>query len=879
VWTTTPWTLPGNVAVAVSPTATYARVRFGDEIFVLAEARVEAVLGDDADVLERMTGTELAERYSAYESPIFAMTDRAPGGAPILTDDFVTTEDGTGIVHLAPAFGEDDYRVAAASERVPFDPTIAGSLYNPVRPDGTFDARVRNHAGKSYEGRGVKDADVTKELIEDLRERGLLLKVQDYEHSYPHCWRSGNALIYYAKPSWYIATSKLRDELLAANETVHWHPPGVKQGRFGDWLKNNVDWALSRERYWGTPLPVWRCSAGHMHVVGSFAELQERSGEALSDHHRPYVDELEFPCPHTAQEGGPGCGEPMKRVPEVIDVWFDSGAMPFAQHHFPFENEAVLEASFPADFICEAQDQTRGWFYSLLAVATLLGQEAPFDGQAPYKNVVCLGLILDEDGQKMSKSKGNTVEPWQVLDTYGADAFRWYFFTSKQPWDGYRFSAETIGEGVRLFLKQLWSTYFFYTLYAQANATVLGDAPEQTQGAPATAGAATGTGAGAGAGAINDLDRWALSRTAGTAQFVAERLDAYDATSAGRAIADLVDELSNWYVRRSRRRFWDGDPAAFETLRTCLLTVAKLLAPFCPFIADEIYDNLDGTLESVHLCDFPAGDALPARDEPLEQAMALARETVRLGLGARGKAKIKVRQPLGEAVVVADERERAAIERLADVVREELNVRRMRFVAAAEELSEYEVKANYRTLGPLFGKDMPQAAEAIAALDPALVAEAVRGDGSTVGISVAGREHTLSAEDVILTMKAPEGYSVEREGAHAVALDLTIDDDLREEGYAREIVHAVQNARKSAGLEVEDRIALCLAGDPALVAAAEAHRDYLVGETLAVELELPSLPELGDGTGASTIAMDYSEQTKIDGLTLTIGLRKSNDAR
>ena len=902
VWTTTPWTLPGNVAVAVSPTATYARVRVGDEIFVLAEARVQAVLGEEIEILERFSGVELRERYGSYEGPIFAATDRGRGGSPILADEFVTTEDGTGIVHLAPAFGEDDYRLAAAAPEVPFDPTQPQTLYNPVKPDGTYDGRVLSHDGRSYEGRFVKDPGLTRELIADLAERGLLLREQAYEHSYPHCWRCGTPLLYYAKPSWYIATSKLRDELLAANETVSWHPPHVKHGRFGDWLSNNVDWALSRERYWGTPLPVWRCSAGHMHVVGSFAELEERSGEALSDHHRPYVDELEFPCPHTAQEGGPGCGEPMKRVPEVIDVWFDSGTMPFAQHHFPFENEAVLEESFPADFICEAQDQTRGWFYSLLAVATLLGQEAPFDGQAPYKNVVCLGLILDEDGQKMSKSKGNTVEPWQVLDTYGADAFRWYFFTSKQPWDGYRFSAETIGEGVRLFLKQLWSTYFFYVLYAHASARVL---------TPVAAGSDE---EGTAPAVEDDLDRWARSRTAGTAQFVAERLDAYDATSAGRAIAGLVDELSNWYVRRSRRRFWDGDPAAFQTLRTCLLTVSKLLAPFCPFIADEIYDNLDGTLASVHLCDFPAGDALPTRDEALEQAMALARETVRLGLGARGKAKIKVRQPLSEAVVVADERERAAIERLADIVREELNVRRMRFVAAAEELSEYEVKANYRTLGPLFGKDMPQAAEAIAALDPARVAAAVRdggdggdgggggGGGGGIGISVAGREHTLSGEDVILMMKAPAGYSVEREGAHAVALDLTIDDDLRQEGYAREIVHAVQNARKNAGLEVEDRIALRLDGEAALVEAVRAHEAYVSGETLAVALELPSLPELGDGAselgdgaselgdgaselgdgagvaGAAMGAMDYSEQTEIDGLALTIGLRKSREA-
>ncbi|MGH2905058.1 MAG: class I tRNA ligase family protein [Solirubrobacteraceae bacterium] len=884
VWTTTPWTLPGNVAVAVSPTAQYALVdvngdmnvnvngevngdanthadadthadgdgdRDGNggenrERYLLAEARVAAVLGEDVEIVERMTGAQLAERYGSYEGPIFAVGE--PGGYPIVTDDFVTTADGTGIVHLAPAFGEDDYRVAAASDRVAFDPRRTETLLNPVRPDGTFDARVGNHAGKSYEGRGVKDEDVTAELIEDLRAQGLLLKVADYEHSYPHCWRSGNPLIYYAKPSWYIATSKLREDLLGANETVNWHPPGVKQGRFGDWLKNNVDWALSRERYWGTPLPVWRCAKGHVHVIGSFSELETLSGQTLSDHHRPFVDDIAIPCTEA------GCTQPMNRVPEVIDVWFDSGSMPFAQHHHPFAQDGGFERAFPADFICEAQDQTRGWFYSLLAVATLLGGEAPFDGRAPYRNVVCLGLILDEDGQKMSKSKGNAVDPWKVLDDYGADAFRWYFFTSKQPWDGYRFSAETIGEGVRLFLKQLWSTYYFYALYAQAAGAELGDAASGPEAA----------------NELTDLDRWALSRTAATAELVAERLDAYDATVAGRAIAELVDELSNWYVRRSRRRFWDGEVEAFGTLRTCLLAVSKMLAPFCPFIADEIYDNLDGELASVHLCDFPTPREIGERDVELEQSMALARETVRLGLGARGKAKVKVRQPLSEAVVVADTRERAAIERLVDVVREELNVRKVRFVAAAEELSSYELKANYRSLGPIFGSEMPRAAQAIAALDAGHVARTLR-DGGTVGISVGGREHSLRDGDVVLTMNPPEGYSVERDGAHAVALDLEIDESLREEGRAREIVHAVQNARKSAGLVVEDRIALTLSGGPALIAAATAHRDQIAGETLAVELEItPGAPPPG-----SAAAMNHSGQAEIDGLPLSISLRRS----
>ncbi|MEA2192144.1 MAG: isoleucyl-tRNA synthetase, partial [Solirubrobacteraceae bacterium] len=578
----------------------------------------------------------------------------------------------------------------------------------------------------------------------------------------------------------------------------------IKHGRFGRWLENNVDWALSRERYWGTPLPVWRCEQGHVTVIGSLAELEERSGVRLEDPHRPYVDDVSFACEQ--------CATPATRVPEVIDVWFDSGAMPFAQRHEPFAGELTLDETYPADFICEALDQTRGWFYSLLAVSTLLR-----GADKPYDHVVCLGLILDAKGQKMSKSKGNVVAPWEVIDRFGADALRWYFFTSKQPWDGYLFSLEAIGEGVRLFLRQLWNTYTFATLYEPD----AGGAGEQT-----------------------DLDRWIRSRLSATISEATELLDAYDATMAGRAIAAFVDDLSNWYVRRSRRRFWEGDRAAHDTLRHCLVTTAQLLAPFVPFVADEIYDNLCGAQASVHLTDWPEPGT---EDLELETAMAIARETVRLGLAARGAAKLKVRQPLHEAVVVAAGREREAIERLADVVRDELNVKALRFVSETAELGSYTLKPNYRTLGPRFGSQMPQVAAAVAALDAGHVADALR-DGEPVGIFIDGHDHPLSEEDLQLVMAPLEGYQLEREGSHAVALELGLDDGLRREGLAREVVHAVQNARRDAGLQIADRIVLTLGGDEELLAAARSHERYLAGEVLAVGVHFT---RNGDGALAS----------------------------
>jgi isoleucyl-tRNA synthetase len=791
VWTTTPWTLVSNAAVAVDPELSYVRTADG---LVLAEALVERVLGEGTEVADRFPGADIVG--AGYEPPFPFIPAEAygPKGHTVLPADFVTADDGTGLVHTAIAFGEDDFRLGEEQGL---------AVVNPVRPDGTYDERIGPWAG-----RGVKDAD--PELVTDLERRGRVLRAETYVHAYPHCWRCGTPLLYYATPSWYVATSRRRDALLAANEEVSWHPEHVKHGRFGKWLENNVDWALSRERYWGTPLPVWRCPVGHVRCVGSFAELEDLSGVRISDPHRPYVDDVGFPCPE--------CHRRAERVPEVIDVWFDSGAMPFAQYHAPHENRERFEARFPADFICEALDQTRGWFYSLLAISALL-----FDRSA-YRNVVCLGLILDREGRKMSKSLGNAADPFEVLDRFGADAVRWYFFTSKQPWDGYRFSLEAIGESVRLFLRQLWNVYSFHVLYARASD------PKPSE--------------------PTELDRWIESRLAATVAEVTEALDAYDATSGGRAIAAFVDDLSNWYVRRSRRRFWEGADSAVAQLRHCLVTVAKLLAPYCPFVADEIYDNLDGSRPSVHLEDWP--DAGP-RDEALEADMDVAREAVRLGLAARGQARVKVRQPLPAAVVVATGAERAAIERLADVVRDELNVKELRFAAAADELGSVEVKPNYRALGPRFGAQMPDAARAVAGLEPSHVAAALR-EGRPVAIAVGGHDHELTGDDLVIAMRPLEGYQVEREGGHAVALELALDDELRREGLAREVVHAVQVARKDAGLDVTDRIALTLGGSAAMVEAARAHEAYVAGETLAT-----SVAYGGDGDGELSIGLERSE--------------------
>jgi isoleucyl-tRNA synthetase len=839
VWTTTPWTLPGNVAVAAHPDVTYVRAEYEGEQLILAKPLLERVLGEGAKVLEEISGAELVSRR--YRGPVFELADGGPaavGGLEhgfaepfeIVEGEFVTTEDGTGLVHIAPAFGEDDYAVAAANGM--FDPTRHATLYNPVKLDGRFDDRV-----VGFEDRFVKDPQVTEALIADLDRRGLLFREQVYEHAYPHCWRCATPLLYYAKSSWYVATSQVRDQLLANNEEIGWHPEHVKHGRFGKWLENNVDWALSRDRYWGTPLPIWECAedgCDGRFCAGSVAELRERSGaEVPEDLHRPYIDEVTIACEK--------CGGEMRRVASVIDTWYDSGAMPFAQFHYPFEGEAEFEERFPADYICEAQDQTRGWFYTLLAESTLL-----FDTSS-FRNCVCLGLILDPEGQKMSKSRGNVVDPWEVIATHGADAFRWYYLATQQPWAGYRFSVETVGEAVRLFMLQLWNTYSFWVLYA--NAEDLGPLDFEGPLEPAT-----------------DLDRWALSRLQGTIATVRERMDDFDCTTAGHAIAAFVEELSNWYVRGSRRRFWEGDRAAFATLRHCLLETVAMLGPFTPFLADEIHRNLAGGVrgetgelpDSVHLRDFPEVDDALA-DPELEAAMAAVRLTVELGRAARAQAKVKLRQPLRRAVIVANEAERAAIEARAELVTAELNVKELDFVSDEGELVTYAVKPNYRTLGPRFGKKMPQVAAAVAALDAAHVAQ-VLADGGEVGISIDGTDHSLGPDEITMALQPLEGYEVEAEAGHAVALSLELDDELRREGLAREIVHAVQNARKEAGLEITDRISLALAGDEELLAAAREHESYVAGEVLASAVAY----EAGDGAAA-----------RIDGRDLRIAVTRA----
>jgi len=819
VWTTTPWTLISNVAAAVHPDVTYALVESRGERFVLARELVEKVLGKKAVVEREFPGAELLGLD--YQPPFDLMTpDRRAHF--VIGADYVTTTDGTGIVHIAPAFGEDDMRVGRENDL---------PVVNAVDTEGKFIAEVTPWAGVF-----VKDADPA--ITEELKARGLLLGVEPYEHSYPFCWRCDTALLYYAKATWYIRTTAIKDELIAANEDVVWHPEHIKHGRFGEWLEGNVDWALSRDRYWGTPLPVWRCEEGHTHCVGSIAELRERAAGPVPEDlelHRPYVDDITLTCTE--------CGGEMRRAPEVIDAWFDSGSMPFAQWHYPFENEDKFHERFPADFIAEAIDQTRGWFYSLLAVATLV------EGRSSYKRVLCLGHILDGDGQKMSKSKGNVVRPDDILDHQGADAFRWFMFSSQQPWSPRRFSADMVDEVVRKFLLTLWNTYSFFTVYANIDRF-----DPMAEGVP-----------------LEErplLDRWLVGELNTLIQTVTDGLEAYDATGTCRAIQEFVDDLSNWYVRRSRRRFWksesDSDKlAAYHTLHEALVTVTKLLAPFTPFIAEELYQNLvraadPAAPESVHLCAWPVVDET-AIDAGVSFDMAAARRVVEMGRAARNAAAVKTRQPLAEVVVALPEAEARAVERLRDVVRDELNVKELRVAADGGELVAYTVKPNLRLLGPKLGKRLGALQTALKEADAAALVAALKAEGS-VEFALADGELRLAEEELLVETGSPDGYQVESEAGRVVALNTAVDDALREEGVAREIVHAIQLARKNADLRIEDTIRLALTVPVELAPVVDHYEGTIKAETLASELVLGA----ADG--------EHQETARVEGLELGIGL-------
>ena len=808
VWTTTPWTLISNTAAVIGPDIAYvlARAAGDDYPVVLAGELVATVLGEDAEILRDVPRDELVGLH--YRGPFDYVGPGSADGTPpdnwryVVIADYVTTTDGTGIVHSAPAFGQEDMATGKAHDL---------PVVNPVDSEGQFVDAVFDFAGQF-----VKDAD--EGIVENLRSRGLLFKAQTYRHSYPFCWRCKTPLLYYAKPSWYIATTRLRDDMLAQNAGVDWHPEHVRDGRYGDWLANNIDWNLSRERYWGTPLPLWRCDGcDDVTAIGSRAELGRRAGTDLSalDPHRPFVDEVTFDC--DACEDGT-----RRRVKEVIDAWYDSGSMPFAQFGYPHVDGSSEEfkARFPADFICEGVDQTRGWFYSQMAVSTLLF------GETSYRSVLVLGLLVDDAGRKMSKSLGNIVDPWALIANHGADALRWQLLTDGSPWVNRRVGDATVGEVVRKFLLTLWNTTVFFSTYASLD----GWTPEAST-APA-------------ARDRDVMDRWILAELADTVDVVDAALERFDATTAGRRLTQFTDDLSNWYVRRSRRRFWSAEgaqapdkDAAFATLHECLVTVSALLAPFVPFVADELYEHLVRSVDadapdSVHLLRFPTADP-DHRDNELRTAMSGARQAATLGLAARNDAGIGVRQPLARALVTMPDR--TGWERVAPIVAEELNVKALDVPDSSTETVRLRLKPNFRALGPVFGKRTPEVARAIEAADAETVGSALRENGAA-GVAIDGDVVEVSAEQVQVLEEPRTGWMVASDAGWSVALDVTIDEDLRREGLAREWVRALNDLRKQRDLDLDQRIRLAVAASGDAAAALLAHRDTIAQEVLAVEL-------------------------------------------
>lgn len=828
VWTTTPWTLPSNAAVAAHPDVTYAVVERSledgkKEKLIMAEALVEKVLGEEAyTIVKRMPGKELeGKKYT----PLYSFLPLDKPAHFVALADYVSTEDGSGLVHTAPAYGAEDMSLGQK---------VGLPVIQAVGPDGKFFAEV-----KPWAGMFIKDADPL--IMDELKSRGLLFRRGTIVHTYPFCWRCKTPLLYFARKTWYIRTSKLKDRLVGLNDTINWYPGHIKNGRFGNWLSNNIDWALGRERYWGTPLPVWQCQeCGKQECNGSVEELSKKSGRDLKDLdlHRPHVDNITYACPD--------CKGTMHRVPELIDVWFDSGSMPYAQWHYPFENQEEFKAQFPADYICEAVDQTRGWFYSLHAISTLLNDSVCF------KNVICLGLILDGEGQKMSKSKGNVVSPWEILDVHGADAFRWYLYTASPAGQERRFSADLVGEVIRSFTLTLWNTYSFFINYANLDGWKP-DANAKIEYSP--------------------LDQWLRSALHTLVRDVTNAYENYDSLGATRPVEVFVDQLSNWFLRRSRRRFWktesDGDKqAAYATLYEALVTVSKLLAPAMPFLAEELYQNLvlsfePDAPESVHLANWPEVDNAVI-DEKLNREMALVMKLASLGHAARNKANRKVRQPLAEcAFSLGSAEEGRILTQYADILTDELNVKKVRALNAAGEAVSYTLNPLPKQLGQKYGPKFPAIRQAVMALNPEEAAKLLL-DGKSVNVTAAGETFELLPEEIEVRATAREGYAVANEGATLAALVTELNEDLILEGLAREVVRRVQDLRKSAGLEISDRIKVVYSATPQLAKAIQTFRDYITAETLTVQMDA--------GTPAAPLALDTDS---FDGETLTVGLAKA----
>lgn len=804
-WTTTPWTLPSNVALCMNPDYDYVKIESKGAKFILAKERVHVFFNEgEYSVIEEKKGADY--EGLTYE-PLYACYKGVKNAYRVVTDGYVTLDEGTGVVHIAPAFGEDDARVGRKYD-LPFVQMV--------------DDRGNMAEGAPFAGTFCKDAD--KLILKDLKEKGLLFKTLTVTHSYPFCWRCDTPLLYYARSTWFISMTKVKEELLKNNASVNWIPDSIGKGRMGNFLENVIDWGLSRERYWGTPLPIWVCDdCGETIAIGSKAELKEKGGiEGDIELHKPYVDKITIKCPK--------CGKIMHRTPEVIDCWYDSGSMPFAQLHYPFENKDKFEKTFPAQFISEAVDQTRGWFYTLLAISTLM-----FD-KAPFKNCIVLGHVNDKNGIKMSKHKGNVVDPWSVLDKQGADAVRWYFYTNSSPWIPSRFYGEAVSEVQRKFLGTLFNTYSFYVLYAEIDKFN----PTEYKLSDCK---------------LSVMDKWILSAMNTLIKFVDDSLENYKITEAAREIGDFVDKLSNWYVRRCRERYWGSEmtedkKAAYMTLYTVLEATARLVAPFVPFIAEEIYRNIVCSVdasapESVHLTSFPTADENYI-DSALERGMAIAEEAAVLGRAARNAASVKNRQPLNEILLCGEHVGELSEDMLA-IIRDELNVKRIEYVADAGDYVSYSVKPQLKTLGPKYGAKLGKI-RAYLTENPEKVVSGLRG-ADEYSFTVDGEEIALGKDDVLITVLNKEGYSVQSGGGITVILDVTLTPELIEEGYMREIVSKVQTMRKDSGFEVTDHIALYYDGDAEIEAVIEKYKDEIAGDVLADRVEKKSDLEKRDVNG------------------------------